>query len=406
MHHSSLDKVSGLVTQCRIGLALRQPFLATAIMRLPVRAAIDQSWCKTMCTDGYRIFFNPQWVETLSKAEIRGVLAHELLHVIFRHQSRGKDRNHLIWNFAADHAINLLLLECGFEIPKGGLADRSFIGMTCEAIYDELIKDADSAEPSQNTGTPQIGIESDSDGIIVPVGADLISPEDPRTKGLREESDGDQESQQQIVEEIRQDAIGKLQGNIASWAKSELEASSVSKINWRELLSGWLIDRVKTDWSIWPPSKKFISHGLFLPSVGIEAPGHIVVAVDTSGSMSDSALSDIFAEIREFRESFPTRLTVLQADAEVSSVEEYGVMDGTELPTIQKIKGRGGTSFIPVFNWISEHFRDETIALIYATDGYGNFPKILPWHPCVWIVTSDGLKNEGFPFGSVFRLGE
>ena len=44
---------------------MQQPFLASAVMRLPVRPVTDASWCRTAATDGYHIFYNPQWVAKL-----------------------------------------------------------------------------------------------------------------------------------------------------------------------------------------------------------------------------------------------------------------------------------------------------------------------------------------------------
>ena len=109
MQVSSQVDVESKVLKARIALALRQPFLASAIMRLPIKDATLYSWCPTMATDGYHIFFNATWVESLTITEIRGVLAHEVLHVIFQHGLRRSHREPILWNIAADHAINLLL---------------------------------------------------------------------------------------------------------------------------------------------------------------------------------------------------------------------------------------------------------------------------------------------------------
>ena len=122
--------------KARIGLAIRQPFLASALMRLPFYAINSVSWCPTMATDGYRIYFNPEWVSHLKDIEIRGVLAHELMHVIFSHSSRKASRDAEKWNKACDYAINLFLLEQGFRLPAGGLVNGSYVGLPAEKIYD------------------------------------------------------------------------------------------------------------------------------------------------------------------------------------------------------------------------------------------------------------------------------
>jgi len=141
-----------------------------------------------------------------------------------------------------------------------------------------------------------------------------------------------------------------------------------------------------------------------MPSIGVEAPGHVVFAVDTSGSMSNEELSAAFAEVRRFRETFPCRLSFVQADAAVKSVEEFGEMDGLNLPDTVIVRGRGGTDFQPVFDWFAEHAADSRSALIYATDGFGTFPPAPPGWPVVWLRTSGGMGPEGFPFGEVVTV--
>jgi predicted metal-dependent peptidase len=196
----------------------------------------------------------------------------------------------------------------------------------------------------------------------------------------------------------------KLQGNSSAWFKSECDSANGAKIDWRALLRSWLHDRIRNDWSLWPPSKKHIHRGLILPSVGVEAPGHLVFAVDTSGSMSDSELALIYAEVRNFRETFPCRLTILQADTNIKSIVEYGEMDGTEIPDRVDVHGRGGTNFRPVFDWMNNQYSGQGSALLFATDGYGTFPDYPPPYPVIWLKTPVAIEDSKFPFGSVVPL--
>ena len=47
------------IQQARVKLMLGEPYLASAIARLPVVNASDMGWCDTMATDGYYIYVNP-----------------------------------------------------------------------------------------------------------------------------------------------------------------------------------------------------------------------------------------------------------------------------------------------------------------------------------------------------------
>ena len=206
----------------------------------------------------------------------------------------------------------------------------------------------------------------------------------------------------ELCEGLRIEVSSKLQGSAARQFFSECQAIQDSKIDWRDLLRCWLIDRIKTDWSMWPYSKKHIHRGLFMPSIGIEAPGHLVFAVDTSGSMSDADLADIYSEIRIYRETFPCRLTIIQADAVIQTVTTFEELDGEEIPEKVQISGRGGTNFRPVFQWIGENAPGAY--LIYATDGYGSFPDRADTGGVIWLLSSHHKDVDEFPFGACMKI--
>ena len=394
MQTLSQTDVKNKVLKARIALALRQPFLASAIMRLPIKDASAYSWCKTMATDGYHIFYNEKWVVRLTPAELRGVLAHEVLHVIFQHGSRRSNRDAVRWNIASDHAINLLLLEQGFVLPAGGLADRRFLRKSAEIIYGLLPSNV-AYKKGPDGPAADIGVEGD--GVLSDAGLDLFDPDDVRTRAIRDVDAPDQSQLRELCEALRNDAKAKLHGVAAGLFQGECTAISEGRIDWRALLREWLQDRIKNDWSLWPFSKKHIHRGFMLPSVGIEAPGHIVFAIDTSGSMADEQLAQLFSEVRAYREIFPCQLTVIQADAAIQSVTTYDEMDGLEIPPNVTVVGRGGTDFRPVFRWIEEHAPSAN--LIYATDGFGTFPQVSSGGAVIWLLCRPHIEFDQVPFG-------
>jgi predicted metal-dependent peptidase len=150
----------------------------------------------------------------------------------------------------------------------------------------------------------------------------------------------------------------------------------------------------------YPFSKRHLYRGLFMPSPGMLVPGHIVFAIDTSGSMPDALIDSIAGELRSFRETFPCRLTVIQADLAIRALTEYEAMDGAEIPRRMPVKGRGGTDFRPVFEWLAVHAHDAL--LLYATDGQGIFPSSAPPNAVIWLLTS--AHSGKIPFGSVLKL--
>ena len=111
----------------------------------------------------------------------------------------------------------------------------------------------------------------------------------------------------------------------------------------------------------------------------------ILVAVDTSGSVSTKELQDFFSEI-EYIYKAGARVTILQCDSRISSIDEY---DGKKIP---KITGRGGTDFNPPVEWYIKH-KKEYASLIYFTDGECSLPVKHP-SGMVWVITSNGYHQE------------
>jgi predicted metal-dependent peptidase len=119
--------------KARTTLLLDHPFFGTLLFRLGAQA---RSSIATMATDGVSLYFNPQFVETLSAAEIAGTLAHEVMHPALQHHTRRGGRNPRRWNMACDYAINPMLLDAGLTLPKDVLLDNRFRGMSAERIYN------------------------------------------------------------------------------------------------------------------------------------------------------------------------------------------------------------------------------------------------------------------------------
>ena len=111
----------------------------------------------------------------------------------------------------------------------------------------------------------------------------------------------------------------------------------------------------------------------------------ILVAVDTSGSVSDSELQEFFSEI-DYVCKAGARVTLIECDTRINSITEY---DGKKIP---QIHGRGGTSFNPPVDYYAEH-RKEYASLIYFTDGEAPLPDKNP-SGMVWVITSDGYHQD------------
>jgi predicted metal-dependent peptidase len=306
----------------------------------------------------------------------------------------------VLWNVACDYAINALLVQQGFRLPKGGLISENAQGKTSEQIYRELEQLGIKRMPVEGDGKSSEAQEGDE---VPEVGEDLVDADDPKVRPMRSPDAPDREQMDELRRELRNDAIARLKGDGRSAFRHECAADDERRVDWRTLLRAWLSDRIKGDWTSYPFSKRMIHRGLFMPSPGMQVPGHIVFAIDTSGSMSDQLLAGIVGELRAFREVFPCRLSVLQCDTEVRDVQEFEAMDGYEIPAAFTAHGRGGTDFRPVFTWMAKHA--DGALLLYATDGQGTFPQAVPPQPVIWLLTVSHSSTLQVPFGAIARLG-
>jgi len=178
--------LSGMVRiqKARTTLLLDHPFFGTLLFRLGAQA---RSSIATMATDGVSLYFNPQFVETLSAAEIAGTLAHEVMHPALQHHTRRGGRTPRRWNMACDYAINPMLVDAGLTLPKGVLLDNRFRGMSAEQIYNLLEEEeqnpssSSTADESQDDFAESSGGPNSSDSSCSE--KDMDEPSVPQTPG-------------------------------------------------------------------------------------------------------------------------------------------------------------------------------------------------------------------------------
>lgn len=127
----------------------------------------------------------------------------------------------------------------------------------------------------------------------------------------------------------------------------------------------------------------------------------IVVAIDTSDSLSNEQIAKIFNEIFAIIATRKKEITVIECDAKIQRV--YKIKKSSDV--LLKVSGRGGTSFSPVVEYINndKYFRDAL--LIYFTDGYGEYeiPKPLTYRN-IWVLTNSDYLSVKEPYGIVLKM--
>ena len=145
--------------------------LASILLGLPLE---EDSSFDTMATDGKVIKYNPDFALSLPMDEIKAVLIHEALHVVWGHHLRRGDRHPKLWNIATDYAINGYIVyklgEFSSKLPEGALVSDKYIHkdggnwskvMSADEIYDILFDDDEALEEAIEQMQQQMGDDSD-----------------------------------------------------------------------------------------------------------------------------------------------------------------------------------------------------------------------------------------------------
>jgi predicted metal-dependent peptidase len=111
----------------------------------------------------------------------------------------------------------------------------------------------------------------------------------------------------------------------------------------------------------------------------LERPA-LLVAIDTSLSMTRAELAEVARQLAELAEH--ARLTIAECDAAIARVYAF---EGA----VADVAGRGGTDLRPVFD-AAFLGRMKINGVIYFTDGEGPFPDHAPDVPVLWVLTKPG----------------
>lgn len=347
------------------------------------------------------LYYDPDIIEqnNLKANHIIHALEHELLHVMLGHFSRFSELD-LIVNLGTDMAIESILGKIDLPIIHPGESpwkDPPFNmeeGWSAEQYINRLRKVMPKVSYNPENGKAKIEWE-DSDGNKQ--SAEVIIDKIDR----RKYSDASKSFEKAIIQEAvrkAQKEVEKRQGSIPGNLKDIIDALlDPPVVDWRRFIRNFIGKAVKANkYRSW----KYLNRrlGELAKGNGKKRTVRVVVAIDTSGSVSNNEIAKFLREIRGIMAvNRNTSVKVIQCDAGVTKVEEMTRWHSLKI----EVKGRGGTSFIPVFDYIKEkHIPLD--ALVYLTDLEGTFPKEAPVYPVLWVSTT----NEVAPFGNTVKLEE
>ena len=347
----------------------------------------------TAATDGRKIFFNEEFLYSLSSKEQNALMLHEVLHMALLHVTRRQNRDPHIWNIAADIVVNdLIERNTSFPLPQGAITDTRFQDKSVEYIYEALLKSKKKYKLVIND-------------ILQPGNSEYNEEDTNLSEPLSQEEADEIESfwkdKMEILKNSSEHNLSNGKGSLPAGIEQEISTILEPEVDWRHALWKY-VGKTPADFD--ELDRRFIYKGLYLESLLTEAV-EVSVCIDTSGSVSDELLKQFAGELKGILRSYPNvKCSLFFADTGLAGPYEIDRIE--QMP---KAIGRGGTSFIPFFDYLKKNGEENNLLgnnklSIYFTDGYGDFPKQEPNNPTMWLVCKDGLETDGFPFGEVVRI--
>ena len=352
----------------RVALLLKHSFFGNLATRLQLVNA--DTWCGTAATDGLKFYYNSRFIMMLKPKEVEFLFGHEVLHVVYDHMTRRVDRDPQLFNIACDYAVNadlkrhkvgefITTVPCLYDIkydtrPKAGEA-----AWTAETIYDDLYKNAE-----------KINIDDLIDQLIDDHMDDESEDQDhdgnrPKKMTPEERERLRQEVKQNIINAAKGADAGSVPGNVERMIRDITDP----KMPWRELLAVNLVSAIKQDYTFSRPSRRGWHVDAIMPA---QMPGEevvIAVAIDMSGSISDTQAKAFLSEIQGIMNSFSAfNIHVFCFDTDVYNPQDF-TSENLDSITEYVPAGGGGTDFDVIFTYLKG--REMPVErLVVFTDGY------------------------------------
>lgn len=389
------DKEERKLKKVKIAL-MRNPLFALYQGVMMVGKTTMRDDIPTAATNGRDEIYGRQFIKELSEKELAFVVMHECMHKTYRHLTTWTKlhaEHPMLTNAACDYVINLKLRDID---PEGkyismpmkdgkpfGLIDEKYRGMNTKQVFDALKQDM-----KDGGGCGEGFDEHDWEGA----------------EGLTDQEK--EELVKEIDRAIRQGQIAaKKVGKGAGGRDLELEGLMEPKVDWREVLREFVksICNAK-DASSWRRvNRRFIGSDIYLPTLIGERVGHIVIGIDTSGSIGGKELSDFLSEVKGIADEVrPEKVDLLYWDCEVAGHEEYDEYTVANIVNSTKPRGGGGTS--P--SCVTAYLKDKAIkpeCVIMLTDGYVGSDWGSDWEcPVLWTIV--GGNTDVAPNGKTIHI--
>ncbi|MCQ2092091.1 MAG: VWA-like domain-containing protein [Fibrobacter sp.] len=408
-----------------------------------------------VCVKNGRItlMYNPQFFAGLDEDERTFVLIHEMMHVLLHHCTHRMSGDRIRAykeNVAMDLAINCMiheetgiamprfkenigekkkgdiqcLLPSMFKFPDNlsfeqylALLDKKFPDPKIKFVFGPGSNQSDSSDSSDKSGKGKgngKGGQSNGDGdagqsngdedadyeVVIDISEDCALGK--ITKHRIDAKHGENYDEDAFIDDyvrnvVEQTIRNQQWGHLGANAVEMIKKAQEQPLNWGDILRlkmGPFISFAKE-----PTRRRWNKHygKPFLGST-IKSVEPVAVYADTSGSVGSADLSRFIVEIE--RIAYYTGVYLWSFDTSVKDPDKEELFSRCAIESIE-FKGRGGTSFLPIF----EHVKSKNISqVVILTDGYAENVDAsqVEGLEVIWVITKGG-NTKGKP-GTVVEM--
>ncbi|MEE1083660.1 MAG: VWA-like domain-containing protein [Paludibacteraceae bacterium] len=338
--------------------------------------------CAIRCGQG-KIEYNAEFINSLTDNQLEELMKTEMIRVFLKHPYSRRPINcpneKLI-------AASDMTLYGHYKFDEYRFVNPADFGLETGKFYEWYLanipndgsngEDANTDDNSNNDGK-KYGYETDVPGNMSDRAA-LWDEDDERCDKINE-----------LIEQINSsDSWGSIPGNLTE----KIVASSKAKIDYRKTLSGFRASILssKRHLTRMRPNRRFDFQQM---GSKYDLETRLLIAVDTSLSVTHLELSNFYGVIQRMFRYGVAQIDVIQFDSQLQTPQPISLKDAKHLK-ISDVKGRGGTDFQVVFDYLQEHnFYD---GMIIFTDGYATQPKIefFTRTKFVWVLSDEKCYDK------------
>ena len=318
--------------------------------------------CAIRCGQG-RIEYNPLLLSKKNYAEVEQLMRVEMIRLFLKHPYERQPEGCSKEAISIGSDITIGDGYCMLHKDKLPVHDPAFYHLPLGQYFEWYAKQIQ--QKKQDEEQKDQNDRNDQSTQSTPTSPNTPTP--PKTSLFDHPEDRDK-SQLWREDELQRQRINDLINRTTDWGSLPgeiveiIKASTQARINNRYIWEGFhsTIVRSRRHLTRMRPNRR--TEFLQLGSTH-QFDTHLLVAIDTSGSITEAMLEDFYSSINRIFRYGVIQIDVCQFDAELGPIEPMHRANKTV-----QVKGRGGTSYQPLFDFIMEK-PHEYDGLIILTDG-------------------------------------